>query len=61
VQWSHYAYFLIKEYFPKHKHLKHKLSQLYLDEFINGECFKSKINITKNRLENHTKSFFMSL
>ena len=57
---SHYAYFLIKEYFPKHKHLKHKLSQLYLDEFISGECFESKINVTKNRLENHTNSFFMN-
>jgi len=55
---SHYAYFLIKEYFPKHKHLKHKLSQLYLDEFMNNTSFENKIKTIKTRLKEHHNSFF---
>ncbi len=55
---THYAYFLVKEYFPKHKHLKHKLSQLYLDGFINNTSFEDKIRITKTRLKEHDNQFF---
>jgi hypothetical protein len=57
---AQYAYFLIREYYPIHNKLKNRLAKLYIDEFINDECFESKINTTKNRLENYTKSFFKS-
>lgn len=55
---AHYSYFLIQEYFPKHQKLKNKLAKLYIDELINNESFKTKIENTKKRLEDHYTSFF---
>jgi len=55
-----YAYFLIKEYYPKHYRLKSRLAKLYIDQLINGEKFDRKIQIVKERLEKHTNSFFQA-
>jgi len=55
---AQYVYFLIKEYYPKHYRLKSRLAKLYIDQLINGEKFDRKIQIVKERLENHTSSFF---
>ncbi len=55
---AQYVYFLIKEYYPKHSSLKSRLAKLYIDQLINGEQFDRKIQIVKQRLENHTKQFF---
>jgi len=55
---AQYTYFLIKEYYPKHSSLKSRLAKLYMDQLINGEKFERKIQIVKERLENHTNSFF---
>jgi len=55
---AQYVYFLIKEYYPKHNSLKSRLAKLYIDQLINGEKFDRKIQIVKQRLENHTNSFF---
>lgn len=55
---AQYVYFLIKEYYPKHYSLKSRLAKLYIDQLINGEKFDRKIDIVKQRLENHTSSFF---
>ncbi|MDQ7000221.1 MAG: PHP domain-containing protein [Mariprofundus sp.] len=55
---AQYVYFLIKEYYPRHSSLKSRLAKLYLDQLINGEQFDRKIQIVRERLENHTNSFF---
>jgi len=55
---AQYTYFLIKEYYPKHSSLKSRLAKLYMDQLINGEKFERKIQIVKERLENHSNSFF---
>ena len=57
---AQYVYFLIKEYYPKHTSLKSRLAKLYFDQLINDEKFDRKIQIVKQRLENHTNSFFQS-
>lgn len=56
-----YVYFLIKEYYPRHYRLKSRLAKLYIDQLINGEKFDRKIQIVKDRLENHTNSFFRAI
>ena len=55
---AQYVYFLIKEYYPKHSSLKSRLAKLYIDQLINGESFGKKISHVKQRLENHTNSFY---
>ncbi len=55
---AHYAYFLIQEYFPKHKKLRNRLAKLYLDELIDNQSFKNKIDNTKDRLQEHFNNFF---
>jgi hypothetical protein len=40
--------------------LKSRLAKLYMDQLINGEKFERKITIVKERLENHSNSFFQS-
>ncbi len=57
---AQYVYYLIKEYYPKHYSLKNRLAKLYLDQLINGESFEKKINMVKQKLENHTNSFFQN-
>lgn len=57
---AQYAYFLIKEYYPKHYSLKSRLAKLYFDQLINGESFERKIHMIKQKLENHRNNFFQN-
>lgn len=57
---AQYVYFLIKEYYPRHYKLKNRLAKIYLDQLINGEKFKGRVNTVKQKLEEHTNSFFHS-
>ncbi len=55
---AQYAYFLIKEYYPRQSSLKSRLAKLYIDQLINGEKFDKKINNVKKKLEEHTNNFY---
>ncbi len=55
---AHYVNFLLREYYPKHQKLKSKLAKLYMDEVLNNQSFKKKIELTKERINQYERIFF---
>ncbi len=55
---SHYANFLLKEYYPKHKEYRNQLAKLYYDQLLNRIDLTSKIQSVQKKLQNLDQLFF---